>query len=255
MRAVARAVSDDVVGGQAEPVRAARHDRRPARLGGCARRHSKRPAGRSGGCPIGSLAGQLAEHDEGARLELADGLDRWEAAIRDGLERMAARGELRPRRRPRPARPTHARSRTRRPAAHPDPTRPQPAPRSAGRRARRNPRRANQPLNPELDAARSLRVVGSANISAVYAPRAATLLCLAGTLLLSACGGGRSPTKGDHQGQGVDTAVSMKPVPRSAWSSCVRAGCCGRRVRGRCRSQARVLHGRTSSLGAAAGLR
>ena len=49
-----------------------------------------------GGCPIGSLAGQLAERDEGARLELADGLDRWEAAIREGLERMSARGELRP---------------------------------------------------------------------------------------------------------------------------------------------------------------
>ena len=47
-----------------------------------------------GGCPIGSLAGQLAEQDEGARLELADGLDRWETAIREGLERMAARGEL-----------------------------------------------------------------------------------------------------------------------------------------------------------------
>jgi len=49
-----------------------------------------------GGCPIGSLAGQLAEHDEGARLELANGLDRWETAIREGLERMAASGELHP---------------------------------------------------------------------------------------------------------------------------------------------------------------
>ena len=47
-----------------------------------------------GGCPIGSLAGQLAEHDDAARRELADGLDRWQAAIRDGLERMSARGEL-----------------------------------------------------------------------------------------------------------------------------------------------------------------
>jgi AcrR family transcriptional regulator len=49
-----------------------------------------------GGCPIGSLAGQLAEHDDGARQALADGVDRWEEAIRAGLERMAARGELRP---------------------------------------------------------------------------------------------------------------------------------------------------------------
>jgi len=48
-----------------------------------------------GGCPIGSLAGQLAERDEGARLALADGFDRWEQALRNGLETMAARGELR----------------------------------------------------------------------------------------------------------------------------------------------------------------
>jgi TetR/AcrR family transcriptional regulator, transcriptional repressor for nem operon len=47
-----------------------------------------------GGCPIGSLAGQLAEHDEGARLALADGFERWEAGLRTGLEAMAARGEL-----------------------------------------------------------------------------------------------------------------------------------------------------------------
>jgi TetR/AcrR family transcriptional regulator, transcriptional repressor for nem operon len=48
-----------------------------------------------GGCPIGSLAGQLAEHDDDARLELADGFERWEQGLRDGLETMAARGELR----------------------------------------------------------------------------------------------------------------------------------------------------------------
>jgi AcrR family transcriptional regulator len=48
-----------------------------------------------GGCPIGSLAGQLAEHDEGARLALADGFDRWEAGLRTGLQAIAARGELR----------------------------------------------------------------------------------------------------------------------------------------------------------------
>src|SRR5207248_9219183 len=49
-----------------------------------------------GGCPIGSLASQLAEHDEGARLALGDGFKRWEAEIRRGLEAMAARAELRP---------------------------------------------------------------------------------------------------------------------------------------------------------------
>lgn len=49
-----------------------------------------------GGCPIASLAGQLADHDEPTRLVLADGLDRWEHGLRGGLEAMAARGELRP---------------------------------------------------------------------------------------------------------------------------------------------------------------
>jgi len=47
------------------------------------------------GCPIGSLVPQLAERDEEARLELADGYARWEQGLRDGLERMADRGELR----------------------------------------------------------------------------------------------------------------------------------------------------------------
>ncbi len=46
------------------------------------------------GCPIGSLAGQLAERDEASRLLLADGLGRWEEALHSGLQRMAARGEL-----------------------------------------------------------------------------------------------------------------------------------------------------------------
>jgi TetR/AcrR family transcriptional repressor of nem operon len=49
----------------------------------------------AGGCPIGSLAGQLVERDEQARLILADGFGRWEAGLRSGLEAMAARGELR----------------------------------------------------------------------------------------------------------------------------------------------------------------
>jgi AcrR family transcriptional regulator len=48
-----------------------------------------------GGCPIGSLASQLGEHDEGALSALADGFRRWEADIRGGLEAMAARAELR----------------------------------------------------------------------------------------------------------------------------------------------------------------
>ncbi len=50
----------------------------------------------AGGCPIGSLVGQLAERDEGARAALAASFDRWERHLAHGLERMAARGELRP---------------------------------------------------------------------------------------------------------------------------------------------------------------
>jgi TetR/AcrR family transcriptional repressor of nem operon len=46
------------------------------------------------GCPIASLAGQLADHDEQTRLILADGMDRWEQGLRNGLETMHGRGEL-----------------------------------------------------------------------------------------------------------------------------------------------------------------
>src|SRR5579872_6486100 len=49
----------------------------------------------AGGCPIGSLAGQLAERDDGARAAIAAGLERWEAHRRDGLVAMKARGNLR----------------------------------------------------------------------------------------------------------------------------------------------------------------
>src|SRR6202030_2923581 len=48
-----------------------------------------------GGCPIGSLAGQLAESDPAARAAIAAGLERWEAHLRDGLTRMRTRGKLR----------------------------------------------------------------------------------------------------------------------------------------------------------------
>ena len=99
-----------------------------------------------GGCPIGSLAGQLAEQDEGARLELADGLDRWEITIREGLERMAARGELHTGANPGRACPKHPRSHPRRPAAHASPARSQPAPLSPERRDQRDPRRARRTL-------------------------------------------------------------------------------------------------------------
>jgi TetR/AcrR family transcriptional regulator, transcriptional repressor for nem operon len=48
-----------------------------------------------GGCPIGGLAGQLAETDETARQALAAGFDRWEAPLRRGLEQMRSQGKLR----------------------------------------------------------------------------------------------------------------------------------------------------------------
>jgi TetR/AcrR family transcriptional regulator, transcriptional repressor for nem operon len=47
-----------------------------------------------GGCPVGSLVGQLAESDEEARLRLADAFARWQAPLRDGLRAMQARGKL-----------------------------------------------------------------------------------------------------------------------------------------------------------------
>jgi AcrR family transcriptional regulator len=48
-----------------------------------------------GGCPIGSLAGELAETDEAARQALAAGFDRWEEPLREGLEKMRSHGKLR----------------------------------------------------------------------------------------------------------------------------------------------------------------
>jgi AcrR family transcriptional regulator len=50
----------------------------------------------SGGCPIGSLGGQLAETDPDARAHVAEGFRRWEAEIQKGLRQMQARGELAP---------------------------------------------------------------------------------------------------------------------------------------------------------------
>lgn len=49
-----------------------------------------------GGCPIGSLASEIADTDPEARKELVAGFARWEGAIRDGLSAMRERGELRP---------------------------------------------------------------------------------------------------------------------------------------------------------------
>jgi AcrR family transcriptional regulator len=48
-----------------------------------------------GGCPLGSLGGELAETDAAARRDVERGFARWEGAIRDGLRAMYARGDLR----------------------------------------------------------------------------------------------------------------------------------------------------------------
>jgi AcrR family transcriptional regulator len=47
-----------------------------------------------GGCPIGSLANELAETDPLARAQVARSFVQWETMIRDGLNSIAARGEL-----------------------------------------------------------------------------------------------------------------------------------------------------------------
>lgn len=47
-----------------------------------------------GGCPIGSIGSEVAEHNPEARLAVASGFLRWEGAIRQGLAAMHARGEL-----------------------------------------------------------------------------------------------------------------------------------------------------------------
>lgn len=46
------------------------------------------------GCPLGSLASELADHSEPARQALVDGFGRWESLFRAGLERMREKGEL-----------------------------------------------------------------------------------------------------------------------------------------------------------------
>jgi len=95
LRGVAAATSDAVIDSQAQAL--AEFDSLAGierYLDGVVAMQVERHA--SGGCPIGSLAGQLAEQDDAARAILADGLGRWETGLCDGLEAMAARGELRP---------------------------------------------------------------------------------------------------------------------------------------------------------------
>jgi TetR/AcrR family transcriptional regulator, transcriptional repressor for nem operon len=48
----------------------------------------------TGGCPLGSLAGQLAETDPHARTLIAAGFQQWSAAISDSLQWLQASGRL-----------------------------------------------------------------------------------------------------------------------------------------------------------------
>lgn len=49
-----------------------------------------------GGCPLGSLAAEMAEQDEDLRLAMAEAFAAWESFLTAGLEAMKARGALRP---------------------------------------------------------------------------------------------------------------------------------------------------------------
>jgi len=53
-----------------------------------------RAAGCHGGCPVGSLANELAELDESSRLRLSDVFAEWEGMIAHALQRMVDSGEL-----------------------------------------------------------------------------------------------------------------------------------------------------------------
>jgi hypothetical protein len=52
--------------------------------------------GARGGCPLGSLVGQLAERDEETRAALVGGFARWQEPLIGGLTRMQEEGRLRP---------------------------------------------------------------------------------------------------------------------------------------------------------------
>jgi TetR/AcrR family transcriptional repressor of nem operon len=54
----------------------------------------QRSNGFRGGCPLGSLASELAENDSAARGDVMAGYRRWHDAIRNGLTVMQERGEL-----------------------------------------------------------------------------------------------------------------------------------------------------------------
>jgi TetR/AcrR family transcriptional repressor of nem operon len=48
-----------------------------------------------GGCPVGSLASELADHNEASRVALVSSFDQWERYLIVGLTSLQERGELR----------------------------------------------------------------------------------------------------------------------------------------------------------------
>lgn len=48
-----------------------------------------------GGCPIGSIAAEMADEDPEARADLVESFEQWEAPLRAGLGAMRERGALR----------------------------------------------------------------------------------------------------------------------------------------------------------------
>lgn len=49
-----------------------------------------------GGCPIGSMAAEMADWDDALRVELAEAFRGWESVLARGFSAMRGRGELRP---------------------------------------------------------------------------------------------------------------------------------------------------------------
>ena len=114
-----------------------------------------------GGCPLGSLAGQLAETDPQARALIAAGFGQWSAAISDGLRRLHARRAAPGRHRPGRPRRHPPRRAPGRPSPRPGPAR-HPSPRNRGRhpprtRPHQPPGRASRRRDPHaLDPAGNL---------------------------------------------------------------------------------------------------
>lgn len=94
LQAVAEATNDGVLGVQAELFANLGTWDGLVRWAGALVSLQEERGGR-GGCPIANLLGQIGERDDDIRAVLADGFDRWETSIRDGLAAMVASGELR----------------------------------------------------------------------------------------------------------------------------------------------------------------